>query len=205
MRTEGALPPPGAPPAAGPRGIVTHVRSSLVLSSVQSIRARSLFDAYAEKLAPEERNAILESASSDWLTMKTARAHYEACDALGFTLAEQISIGGEVGDKVQKSFLGILLRAARSAGVTPWVVLGHLDRIWTRVFDGGGGAVMTRLGPKEATVRFVGLPIIDVPYLRNAFRGAFVAATDPFCEKSYVQELPAKRVPGGVVYRLSWA
>ncbi len=198
MSAEDSPSPLGAPPGAAPRGIVTHVRSSLVLSSVQSIRARSLFDVYVRKLTPEDRGAILESASSDWLTMKLARAHYEACDALGLTLAEQIAIGGEVGDKVQKSFIGLLLRAARSAGATPWIVLGHMDRIWTRVFNGGGGAVVTKLGPKEATVRFVGLPIIDVPYLRNAFRGAFVAATAPFCEKSYVQELPAKRVPGGV-------
>jgi hypothetical protein len=192
-------------PGAVPRGVVTRVRSSLVLSSVQSVRARGLFDAYAGKLEDADRVAILQSTGSDWLTMRLAQAHYLACDALGLTLAEQIAIGQEVGDRVQKSFLGLLLRAARSAGVTPWVLLDHVDRIWARVFDGGGGALVTRHGPKEATVRFVGLPVIDVPYLRNAFRGAFLAATEPFCEKSYVQEIAARRTPGGCIYRLSWA
>jgi hypothetical protein len=190
------VPPP--PPA-------THVRSSLIVSSLQSLRARHHFEAYVERLPAAERDVIPNIAAGIWLPMQTAMTHYEACEALGLSPDEQVALGVAVGDRVQGSFLGVALRAANGMGVTPWIPLGNVERLWGRVFQGGGGVEIVKLGPKEATCRFRGLPIMEVPYVRNGWRGVFVAGMQPFCTKAYAIEVPRERKPLGAVYRLSWA
>jgi hypothetical protein len=190
------VPPP--PPA-------THVRSSLIVSSLQALRARSHFDAYAQRLPALERDVLPNIAAGLWLPMGLAMTHYEACEALGLPAEEQVALGAAVSDRVQGSFLGLFLRAANGVGITPWIPLGAADRLWGRVFQGGGGVEIAQLGPKEATCRFRGLPIMDIPYVRNGWRGVFVAGMQPFCAKAYAVELPRERRPLGAMYRLSWA
>jgi hypothetical protein len=136
--------------------------------------------------------------------MGIAADHYRACDALGLSLTEQVDVGHQVSDRVQGSFLLLLLRAARNVGVSPWTVIDHIDTIWNRVFRGGGGTRVTRLGPKEVRCKLAGLSILEIAYLRNAFRGAFLAALERFCQRVVVSEVATGRGPGVVVYRLSW-
>lgn len=185
-------------------GLATHVRSTLLLSSVQSLRARGLFDRYVTHLDPAVRDALLTSVAGVWMPMSLGMLHYRACEALGLSLVEATQIGHDVGNRVQGSLLGVLTRAAKGSGVTPWTVLGQIGRLWDRTFQGGGGARLTKLGPKEARAELIGLPLMAVPYFRHAYRGAFHAGLELFCEKIYVNEIASRSSDVAGAYRVSW-
>jgi hypothetical protein len=193
-----------APPAAD-AGRVTHVRSTLVLSSVQSLRAHSLYEHYIRLLDPGMRDTVEALIAGQWLPVETALKHYRACDALGLTLANEIALGHEVGTRIQGSILGLLLKGAKGAGATPWTGLGFMDRLWERVFNGGGGVGLVKLGPKEARAQLVGLPLLTVPYFRHAFRGTMLAGLELFCQRAYVHEQGRDRADDtSFTFRVSW-
>jgi hypothetical protein len=203
VRTEEVL--IALPHARERMSVAKSVRSTLVLSSVQSLRGRKLYDAYLTQLSAEARDVILTTVAGVWLPIPVGLAHYRACDALMLPLAEQVSIGHEVGNRIQGSLLGLLVRSAKVAGASPWTVMGYLDRLWDRVFGDGGGVGVVKLGPKEARVDLVGLALLGVPYFRNAYRGAFLAGLELFAAKVYVQEIVAARTETAVAFRVSWA
>jgi hypothetical protein len=126
-----------AAPAVDKAGTVTHVRSTLILSSVQSLRAHSLYEHYIGLLDPGMRETVESMIAGAWLPVETALKHYRACDALGLTLANEIALGHEVGSRIQASLLGLLVKGAKSTGATPWTGLGYMDRLWERVFSRG--------------------------------------------------------------------
>jgi hypothetical protein len=203
------MPVDGVAPASGgveleKRPLATEVRSTLVLASMQALRVHGLFDRYSEALAPVDRDRLVTMVAGVWIPMSLALAHYTACDTLGMSMGEQVTMGRDVGARVQGSLLGIVVRAAKGAGATPWTPLGYLDRLWDRVFAGGGGVRCAKLGPKEARVDLVGLPLLDVPYFRHAYRGTFHAGIELLCKKAYVQEVRAPDAPASASFRMSW-
>jgi hypothetical protein len=185
-------------------GLVKQVRSTLITTSQRALRTRAMFDRYVELLASEHRDLLLSSVVGVWLPMEAALAHYEACDAVGFTREEQIAIGNEVGDRVHGTFLGVMVRSAKTAGVTPWLALGYSQKLFDRLFEGGGGIQVTKLGPKEARVDLVGVALLRVSYFRNGFRGLYQAGIGLFCEKVYTHEIGRSQSTAELALRISW-
>jgi hypothetical protein len=192
-----------APPAIEKAGAVSHVRSTLVLSSVQSIKNHSLYEHYVKQLDPGMLETISAMIAGSWLPVETAMKHYRACDALGLSLSNEIALGYEVGSRIQSSLLGLLLKGAKGSGASPWTGLGYLDRLWERVFS-GGGVGLTKLGPKEARAVFVGLPLLSIPYFRHAFRGTMLAGLELFCSKAYLNDVERERPEASFTFRVSW-
>ena len=65
-------------PLPGPRGTLpeaTRVRSTLLLSSLQSLRTRGLFERYVAVLDAAHRDAMLEAVAGAWLPMAVGIAH----------------------------------------------------------------------------------------------------------------------------------
>jgi hypothetical protein len=201
------LAPARARPAEVP---VTKIRSTLILSSLQTIRARNLFDDYVDQLStrsPNHRDAVLNCVAGVWLPIDVALAHYWAYNALRLPLSEEIKTGRDVGERIQGSFLGMITRTAKSAGATPWTILEQLERLWDRVYFGGGGVGVVKLGPKEARVELFGLPLLQVPYFRHAYRGAFHAGLELLCNRVYVTEtrIATPNIEMCMAVRVSWA
>jgi hypothetical protein len=198
--------PPGEPVLAlPPRNEIapaTAFRTTWVVSSLQSLRARGHFEAYFAELPERYRGTILESVVGVWLPMDAARAHYDACERLRLSVEEQLAMGAAVGERAQGTLLSTVVKSAQGVGVTPWTVLPHFDRLWRRGCNGGAVAVY-RVGPKEARTEFVGCSLFDVAYFRHAFRGVIHGVASLFCEKVYVHELP-KRATGGAQFRFQW-
>lgn len=184
--------------------LATKVRSTLIASSLQSLRRRNRFDAYLALLAPEIREAILEAVAGVWLPIEIGVAHYRACDALGLSATEQYAIGREVGERVHGTFLSAMVRAAKSAGVTPWNAIAYTGKLYVRLFEGGDVCVV-QLGPKEARCEMVQNAIVGIPYFRNAFRGLYAVGIELFCTKAYVQEVPRRSTDTSCILRMSWA
>ena len=110
-------------------GELSHVRATLLASSMQTLRARGLFERYSELLDPAHRSAVLDSVAGEWLAVEHAFAHYTACDQLELSVDEQIAIGRDVSRRTHETFLGLLVKLARGVGVTPWVVMPKINSL----------------------------------------------------------------------------
>ena len=69
----------------------------------------------------------------------------------------------------------------------------------------GGSAAVYKVGPKEARIEGHGVPMAEIAYFRNAWRGMIAGSAEMFAQKAYAQELPAFENRTTVAYRLAWA
>ena len=190
-----------APPAR--MGTATVARSTLVTASIQSLRARGLYDRYAVRLAEDQRAALSTAIAGVWIPMSLAVAHYRACDALRLCIGEQLDIALEVGQQMHGTFLGAMLRLAKSVGVTPWAALAYSGKLYERLFRGGGIAV-TRTGPKDARVDMVGNPLCDIEYFRVGVRGVYESGLELFSARVATHEIPRRYQGLDMGIRISW-
>jgi len=182
----------------------SHTRSTLITTSMQTIRNRGRFEDYEKGLSPEVKETLLSVVAGVWLPIELATAHYTACEGLELPQKEQFAIGMEVGKRVQGTMLGLVVRTAKQAGLTPWMGLGQSDRLYERLFQ-GGSVKLVKLGPKEARIEIAGWPCAASNYCRVGVRGVIPAMTDLFCQKSYTHEIPTLTTKSSVAYLVAWA
>ncbi|MDP9035259.1 MAG: hypothetical protein M3O50_10660 [Myxococcota bacterium] len=192
--------------SAGRVAPVTHLRSTLLASSIQTLKARGLLSQYLEKLPRELHPTVLEAVAGGWMPIAIGAAHYAAADALALSQDAIFDNGRAVADRVQNTMLGTLVRAAKSVGVTPWIGLEQFQRLWDRLLLGGSGAVY-RTGAKEARVESHGNPLVRWSYFRHSWRGMFAASGELFCDRFYVTEVsvPAFDSTAPFVMRVAWS
>jgi hypothetical protein len=156
---------------------VTAVRSTLITSSLTSLRERGLFDRYDALQTSPHRQKIMNLVAGEWLPMEVAFAHYRACDALGLGVEEQIAIGKDVSRRVHETFLNLVVKAARGVGMTPWLLLPQGNKMQGRLSIGGGIRI-TKLGPNSARIELARLPHLVIPYARHGLLGLYTAAVE---------------------------
>src|SRR6186713_144722 len=193
---------PALPEAVGE---LSHVRGTLLASSMQSLRSRGLFERYSALLPDDLRDRVLNSVAGEWLASEIAIAHYSACDALGLSVEDQIGMGRDVSRRTHETFLGLIVKMARGVGVTPWVVFPKINSLYMRIFR-GGGIEITRLGPNHAKVRTVGLTPLGIGYFRNAYLGMYEAGVSMFASNVEVRALSLAASPPGkdFLLHLEW-
>lgn len=185
-------------------GQSTHLRSTLLASSIQSLRARGLYERYRELLPSELREEITSSVAGEWLPIDRGIAHYTACDGLELNAEEQRGMGHDVSKRVHDTFLGFMVQAARGVGVTPWSLLPRGNWLYTRLFRGGGIQV-TKVGAQEARVEFAGLSLTRIPYFGNALLGMYEAGLGMFAERVFVRPMPGQAQSASrVMLRVQW-
>jgi hypothetical protein len=166
----------------------TLFRSTWLSSSLLTLRERGDFERYLSLLDPKYHGAITGSVAGQWLPIDVAIGHYRACWGLGLSKEEIADRSLEVTRRVHKTALELALRLARDAGASPWTIYSRLDRLWDRVWRGGGVSV-TRCGPKDAIVEIVGWPCAAEPYCRAAMPAVVTAVTELFCNKAFVRDM----------------
>lgn len=182
----------------------THVRGSVLCTSLGSLRKRGLGDRYYAVLDPRWEEAMRSMTAAVWAPLPLAVAHYEACDRLQLSVETIESIGSEAGEMLNAAFVGVVVRVSREMGANPWTVLANMPRLNDRLWRGGAFAVY-KLGPKEARLEWHGQPVAASPYYRVAF-GAFASAVlKPFCRSLFVRQLPQTSDHTTIAYRVSWA
>lgn len=182
---------------------VSHVRSTLLTSSLRALRERNYYEGYLRMLPRVHHEAIEGTVAGTWHPIELMQAHYEACDGLGVGEQEVYDIGMTVGSRIQSTLMGMVLKMASEVGVTPWRPLGYCGAFWERLYQ-GGGVRLVQLGPKEALLELVGNPLCRSTYFRCAQRGTIQAAVSLFCTKSYVSEQPSAQPGKRISYRVSW-
>jgi hypothetical protein len=181
----------------------TRWRSTWVVASLQTLKERGHYARYEQLLAREHRDAVLLSVAGVWLPMAVAVAHYTACDELGLPGAEVLAMGARASERAQGAVLDTAARLARGAGVSPWTIFPHMQRLWERGADGGAAAAY-KVGPKEAVVHTVGCALFDVPYFRLAFAGVVLGVVRLFCEQAYVHDVTGAAPSHECALRFQW-
>jgi hypothetical protein len=181
---------------------VTEWRSTWVTSSLQTLRARGLFDRYVAALPEEYRDVLPLTVAGVWMPIATARAHYQACNALGFSQSEARDLGLAVGERAQGTILRTAVALVKGVGVDGWSLMNHVPRIWERGARGGAVGVY-KVGPKEANVEVLGCELFDVPYFRAAYHGVVLGVLRLVTQQAYAHE-KAGSVSSDFVVRLQW-
>ncbi len=182
----------------------TRIRSTLVMSSLKTLREENLFALYQSNLEPLHRDTILELATPCWLPIEVGLAHYAACNELGLPPSRVLEIAQRVSTRAHGTFLGVALGLARGIGVTPWTALAQMRPVWERAFDGGAVSA-TKLGDNDARIEIVAWPCARIEYCRLAFRGLVEGVGTLLSKNCRSRELPAQGDARSTVsYRLSW-
>jgi hypothetical protein len=188
---------------ATPSAPLSRVKSTLLVASLRRLREMGREADYLSALPSEHREAIVESVAGSWVGVEVALAHYEACEALGLTDSEQVDVGRLVGERLRGTLLGTVVRMAKEGGMTPWAVIPHFPRLWSRLF-GGSTLSAWKVGPKEARLECAAMPLVDVRYFRNALRGQAQGLIDLFCARSYVTPIHGRNGIGWMGLRVQW-
>ena len=192
-----ALPRERIPPA-------TLFRSTWLSSSLTALRERALLDRYFALLPAEYHATINDCVVGVWLPIDVCLAHYRACDALQLSKREAWDIGAQVTRRVHGTSLALAFRLATQVGVTPWAILAQLNRLWERVWAGGGVAVYKH-GPKEAVVEVIQWRPAGIPYVRSTMPAVVSGVIAMFCARAYVSDLPMLATPSSMSMKLQWA
>jgi hypothetical protein len=182
---------------------VRHVRSTLLIASIDNVRADHRFDEYAALVPRQYHQALFESVAGVWLPLDAALAHYRACDALQLAESTAVGYGKKTVERVGQSMVGTVLRMAKQAGTTPWSFYPLVQRFWMRGYDGGGIAIY-RMGPKDARLDLVQSALCESPFYRRALRGWLTGLTLLFCRTLYLQEMGQHDGSHSVAYRAQW-
>ena len=126
-------------------GDATHMRTTWLTASQATLRERGLGARYEAALASEHRDAVLSIVAGTWMPMLLVRAHYTACNTLDLPEPDLLEIGAAATRRANATHLAFVVRLAQGAGVTPWTMLGQMQRVWSRTFDGGGAV---RIAPR---------------------------------------------------------
>lgn len=184
---------------------VSEIRTTLIASSLQSLKARGLLERYTEQLPEELRPTILHCIAGQWFPISVGFAHYQACDALNLSLELQREIGSDVSRRIHETFLGVMLQVAKGVGVTPWTLLPKANQVFSRIAKGGGTQV-TKLGPKDASILVARLPLLEIAYFRTAMQGIYQTAIGMFAKRVHVRLIATEsKVPGTLTtMHVSW-
>jgi len=183
--------------------LVTQVRSTLLSSSLHSLRDHGMGDAYFAALPKEHHEAILSLVAGVWVPVDLAIVHYVTCDGLTIDAEVREAISNDVAKRIHGSVLATVIRMATGTGVTMLTGLQQVQRLYSRVFMGGAiGAYL--LGPKEARLDFAGFQLAQIPYFRTGLRATAKASLELFTRTLHMREMPERTTARAVSYRLSW-
>ena len=153
--------------AQGPR--VKQIRGILLVNAIDNLREWGVYDRYLEALPAHARSVLPAVIASSWVDMDVAITHYETTENLGIDERRAQEAGDRLGDRIAKTFLGMTLRTARSAGLDVFgFVIRRNPKMWDRMYK-GGGTRMRQLGPKETVLEDFGNPIFRFPLCRVGY------------------------------------
>jgi hypothetical protein len=179
-----------------------RVRSTLLSSSLATIRDHGHAERYFALIPEAHRDTILSLVAGMWIDVELAHVHYRTCDAMGLTAAELAAVGADVAHRIHGSVLATVIRMASTTGVTMWTGLAQFQRLYERLFTGGGVCV-AKLGPKDARVELAANSLCGIDYFRSGLRSTVRASCELFARTVFVKELSHRE--DGVTYKIAWA
>jgi len=182
---------------------ISEIRSTMIVSAIQALRSRDLYERYVEALSPEVRERVLTLITGAWVPIELGLEHYRAADRLALDPRVIESIGSEVAERINKSFLSVAVQLSKRVGVTPWNALSLAHRITDLNWKGSDVAVY-KAGSKEAVYEWAGQPCAAIPYFVTSFCAHLRALASLFSDKAHARPIPERCSATTLCCRLSW-
>jgi hypothetical protein len=180
---------------------VTHLRSTLIASSVNTLRERGLLERYLRCLPRTYHEELLAPQAPSWIPIEIAELHYKSCQEMALSEEELGALWQTVLSSVVNTMMAQFLRSSRAVGGTPWHSLAQAERLFTRLHRGGSLRV-TRRGPKEALIESRGCTLYRIPYFASGYTTLLRSAALFFAKTAYARQLSAPPLEHRVV--LAW-
>jgi hypothetical protein len=187
----------------GKAPMATAVRSTLIVSSIQTLRSHGFFDAYVARIEPAQREELLSLIAGTWIPIELGHAHYRAADRLGLDSKTIDGFGAEVAGRSNRSVFSLVLKLSCESGVNPWTAFQRAHRLRGLTWRGSDVAIY-KLGPKEARFDWVGIPYAMHPYYVASFGGFLRGLTSLFSRTVYTQLVPRGSTATSISFRISW-
>lgn len=184
----------------GPR--VEQVRGSLIVSSLATLRENQMYERYLACLPVDQHERVLYVVAASWVPVEIALTHYGACDAMQLNEAELDTMGQHVSQRIMSTFLGTLVRTARTIYTPSSVPLRQYPKLWDRLLKGGGCSV-SMFGTTAARVESRGVPMFRYRYFRVAYAALIRGAGAMF--RDGMNARIRKATDDSLTIDLSWA
>ncbi len=191
-----------------PRGIeetapVDAVRGFVFCSGRTWLKAHGHLERYLEFLPPALRTRAFTMTALEWIDLPSAMACYEACDRLTLSSDEQHAIGAAVSSANNGVVIETMARLAGGLGVSPWVALKGLQKVWLRSNRGGAVAIY-KLGERSARIELWKVPLVASPFFRTSMCGALESGIALFNRGGRVVEIKDGEGPDTAAFRATW-
>ncbi len=195
-----ALPGPIAqiPPAK-------DVRGAMIVTSLTLAREHGLEAGYFEQLPTALHERVRDVQPTSWVPMELAVSHYWTMTRLFPGVEQQVGNGRISSERTQNAYLRTIVRALQATGqVNPLTVLKRMPTVLGRMLQGGGAAGVYSLGMKDARIELVNYPVLEVPYVRNAWQGMFESALSLAAKRVFIRQDGRFRGAANIAYDVSW-
>lgn len=182
----------------------TEFRTTWLSSSLGAMKDLGLLEQYRRELPERYHEPVLYSVAGAWVSVEIAVAHYAACERLGLPHSQVVELSRAVTHRLHDTSLSTVVRLVKQSGATPWHAMMQLNRFWERVWRGGGGVRVTKLGPKDAIIEFGGWPIATSTYVQKAMPAIAEAVLALFCRRVFSREASEYYRHHVVAVHVSW-
>jgi hypothetical protein len=168
---------------------ISHVRSTLIASSIQTLRALGFMDRYLQALPKAYHDEMLAPRAPSWMPVEEASIHYSACERMPLTSDELEKLSQAVVTSVGNTLLSTFTRTNRDneAG-SPWLSLGQAPLLFSRL-NRGGSICVSRRGANEALVEVRGGRLYTIPYYELGHCAMLRVSAQLFAKKVQVRRV----------------
>ena len=184
--------------------VATHIRGSMLASSISILRARRSEHEYFRALPPAHHEAIRSLVAQAWLPMELGVAHYQAMAVVFPETSDQLENGRLAAARAQNGYVQTIAKALHATGSAD-VTLGlkRIPGVIGRIVR-GGECEISLAGPKDARIELRGFPILATAYVHNAWQGMFESSLGVFSRRIFVRQDLAYGRADRMALQVSW-
>lgn len=182
---------------------VDAVRGFVFSSGRKWFQERGMLDRYMGLLPPPVRERAFTLTALEWLPLDEAMACYRACDAMDLSYADQREVGGFVSSANNGPLIETIARLAGGLGVSPWVALKDLHKVWLRSNRGGAVAVY-KAGERSARIELWRVPLVSSSFFCTSMCGAIESGIRLFRKRASVSEVRDERTADSLTMTAAW-
>lgn len=180
------------------------VRNTVIQASLGELREAGHYERYSEHIDADALRELSSNLAPCWVSIELADAHYAACDAMRLNDEELRRIGEAVGVRVRETSIVVAGKKTADETVDVFGMMRQLHRVWKRIYQ-GGSVQITKLGPTEELMEFLGFSLNRHHYFRFANLAAIVAVHEAI--GAHVETAKFVRYDAatrGALIQLSW-
>lgn len=182
---------------------VDAVRGFVFSSGRKWFMEQGLMDRYVELLPPGVRERAFTITALEWIPLDEAMACYDACDAMELPASDQREVGRVVSSANNGALIETLARLAGGLGVSPWVALKDLNKVWLRSNRGGAVAVF-KATERSARIEIWKVPMASSGFFCTSMCGAIESGIRLFRKSASVSEVRDERTSDSLTLTATW-